>query len=119
MKLLGHRMHSEYLRRLYLDNDLTEGRYRVGGRPVALADIEVPMFIVGTVRDHVAPWPSVYKMHLLSDAELTFVLTSGGHNAGAGGSVNDFRSYAQKWSAELPSTAFLLLEARDRDWFVS
>ena len=79
---MPYRMHSEYLRRLYLDNDLAEGRYRVGGRPVALADIEVPMFIVGTVRDHVAPWPSVYKMHLLSDAELTFVLTSGGHNAG-------------------------------------
>jgi polyhydroxyalkanoate synthase len=79
---MPYRMHSEYLRRLYLGNDLAEGRYRVGGRPVAIADIEVPMFIVGTVRDHVAPWPSVYKMHLLSDAELTFVLTSGGHNAG-------------------------------------
>jgi len=79
---MPYRMHSEYLRRLYLDNDLAEGRYRVGGKPVAIADIEVPMFIVGTVRDHVAPWPSVYKMHLLSDAELTFVLTSGGHNAG-------------------------------------
>jgi len=61
---LPERMHNEYL------------------RPVAIADIEVPMLIVGTVRDHVAPWPSVYKMHLLSDAELTFVLTSGGHNAG-------------------------------------
>jgi polyhydroxyalkanoate synthase len=79
---MPYRMHSEYLRQLYLCNDLAEGRYQVGGRPVALADIDVPMFIVGTVRDHVAPWPSVYKMHLLSDAELTFVLTSGGHNAG-------------------------------------
>ena len=79
---MPYRMHSEYLRRLYLNNDLAEGRYQVGGRPVAIADIEVPMLIVGTVRDHVAPWPSVYKMHLLSDAELTFVLTSGGHNAG-------------------------------------
>ncbi|MHB8820241.1 MAG: PHA/PHB synthase family protein, partial [Pseudomonadaceae bacterium] len=79
---MPYRMHSEYLRRLYLSNDLAEGRYQVGGRPVAIADIEVPMLIVGTVRDHVAPWPSVYKMHLLSDAELTFVLTSGGHNAG-------------------------------------
>ena len=79
---MPYRMHSEYLRQLYLSNDLAEGRYQVGGRPVALADIDVPMFVVGTVRDHVAPWPSVYKMHLLSDAELTFVLTSGGHNAG-------------------------------------
>lgn len=79
---MPYRMHSEYLRRLYLGNDLAEGRYRAGGRPVVISDIEVPMFVVGTVRDHVAPWPSVYKMHLLSDAELTFVLTSGGHNAG-------------------------------------
>jgi polyhydroxyalkanoate synthase len=52
---MPYRMHSEYLRRLYLNNDLAEGRYQVGGRPVAIADIEVPMFIVGTVRDHVAP----------------------------------------------------------------
>jgi polyhydroxyalkanoate synthase len=79
---MPYRMHSEYLRRLYLGNDLAEGRYRVDGRPVAIADIEVPLFVVGTVRDHVSPWSSVYKMHLLSNAELTFVLTSGGHNAG-------------------------------------
>lgn len=52
---MPYRMHSEYLRRLYLNNDLAEGRYQVGGRPVAIADIEVPMLIVGTVRDHVAP----------------------------------------------------------------
>ncbi|APR04168.1 Polyhydroxyalkanoic acid synthase [Thauera chlorobenzoica] len=79
---MPYRMHGEYLRRLYLGNDLAEGRYHVGGRPVVLADIDVPMLIVGTVRDHVAPWQSVYKMHLLNDTELTFVLTRGGHNAG-------------------------------------
>jgi len=79
---MPYRMHSEYLRQLYLGNDLAEGRYRVDGRPVALTDVTVPLFVVGTVRDHVAPWQSVYKLHLLSDAELTFVLTSGGHNAG-------------------------------------
>ena len=33
---MPYRMHSEYLRKLFLDNDLAEGRYRCDGRPVAL-----------------------------------------------------------------------------------
>ncbi|MBC7285921.1 alpha/beta fold hydrolase [Hoeflea sp.] len=79
---MPHRMHSEYLRRLYLDNELATGRFMVDGRPVAPQNIRVPMFVVGTERDHVAPWRSVYKVHQLTDTDVTFVLTSGGHNAG-------------------------------------
>jgi len=79
---LPARMHSEYLRQLFLDNDLVEDRYCVDGRPVSLHDIRTPIFAVSTITDHIAPWRSVYKIHDQSNADVTFVLSNGGHNAG-------------------------------------
>lgn len=79
---LPYRMHSEYLRRLFLENDLARSSYQVDGRAVSLMDIRVPIFVVATEWDHVAPWRSVYKIKNLTDTEVTFLLTNGGHNAG-------------------------------------
>ncbi len=79
---LPYRMHSEYLRHLYLHNDLAEGRYEIKGRKISLRDIHVPMFVVGTAHDHVSPWRSVFKILSLTDAPVEFILSSGGHNAG-------------------------------------
>jgi polyhydroxyalkanoate synthase len=77
------RMHSEYLYRLYLDNELATNRFPVGGRLVRLSDIRLPMLVVGTEADHVAPWKSVYKIdNLVRSDDFTFLLTAGGHNAG-------------------------------------
>ncbi len=80
---MPYRQHSEVLRRLYVDNELFQGKYLVGGRAISISSIHCPMFAVAAVADHVAPWRSVYKLHLQSDSTaLTFVLTSGGHNVG-------------------------------------
>ncbi len=79
---LPYRMHREYLKQCYLDNNLARAKYCVGGRPVCVGDIRAPAFVLGTETDHVAPWKSVYKAHLLMHDELTFVLTTAGHNAG-------------------------------------
>ena len=79
---MPYRMHSEYLRALFLNNDLAEGRFNVGDRPITIHDIRIPIFAVGTEKDHVAPWRSVFKFHFLADGDVTFVLTNGGHNAG-------------------------------------
>lgn len=91
---MPYRMHSEYLRHLFLQNDLAEGRYLTDGKPVAVSDIRLPIFAVGTEWDHVAPWRSTYKIHLLADSAITYVLTVGGHNAGIVSSLDrPHRSY--------------------------
>jgi polyhydroxyalkanoate synthase len=77
------RMHSEYLSRLYLNNELAKGQFPLAGETIDLGRIQAPMFVVGTQTDHVAPWRSVYKVRDLTNSDdYTFLLTSGGHNAG-------------------------------------
>lgn len=89
------RMHTEYLHKLYLQNELAECRFELDGMKLNLGDIEAPMFVVGTETDHVTPWKAVYKArrHTCS-ADYTFLLTSGGHNAGiVSGPENPKRRY--------------------------
>ena len=79
---LPYKMHSEYLLNCYMENNLAEARYEFDGKPICIGDITAPSFVLGTVTDHVAPWKSVYKALRLTNNELTFALTTGGHNAG-------------------------------------
>lgn len=79
---MPYRMHSEYLRQLFLNNDLSEGRFSSGGALVFIADIRLPIFAVATERDHIAPWRSVYKLSFMVHGALDMALVSGGHNTG-------------------------------------
>ncbi len=79
---MPYKMHSEYLVKLFLNNDFAAGRFTLEGDPVVAENIHLPVFAVSTEKDHVAPWQSVYKIHLLVNGDVTFVLTSGGHNGG-------------------------------------
>ena len=113
------RMHTEYLRRLYLENQLVQGRFEVEGAPIDMSSIQVPVFNVGTETDHVAPWRSVFETRARTrSADFTFLLTSGGHNAGiVSGPQNAKRRYrvstwrdvdtipsSDEWLAETPAT---------------
>ncbi len=79
---MPYKMHSEYLERLYLNNEFSNGHYTVLGKTIAPENISVPIFAIGTEKDHVAPWKSVYKIHLMAAGDITFALTGKGHNAG-------------------------------------
>ena len=113
------RMHSEYLRKLFLDNELAEGRFMVGDKPIALADVRVPVFAVGTELDHVAPWRSTYKINLQTDTEVTYVLATGGHNAGIvsepGHPGRSYRVAAKKAGDRYLDPEHYLIMARRKD----
>ncbi len=120
---LPQAMHSQYLRRLFLNDDLAQGRYMVDGRPVALNDIRIPVFCVGTEWDHVAPWRSVFKIHLLAKTEITFLLASGGHNAGIvsepGRTDRHFRSMTRPADGSYsdPDSWYARAKPQDGSWW--
>lgn len=79
---LPAKMHSEYLEKLFLTNSLIQGEFSVNNEGISLSNIDIPIFAVGTLADHVAPWKSVYKINFFTKVDVTFVLTTGGHNVG-------------------------------------
>ena len=74
---MPYKMHSEYLEKLFLNNDFAAGRFTLEGEHVVAENIHIPAFVVSTETDHVAPWQSVYKTHLMISSDMMFVLARG------------------------------------------
>ncbi len=76
-------MHGFYLREMYLNNKLKEpGALSLGGVPMDLGAIKVPVYMLSTADDHIAPWKSTYAATQFYSGPKKFVLSASGHIAG-------------------------------------
>jgi polyhydroxyalkanoate synthase len=99
------KMHSFYLRNMYLANRLKDpGGITLGGVPIDLRKIEIPVYFVSTLEDHIAPWKSTYKGARILSGPKRFVLGGSGHIAGI---VNppSAKKYGYRTGSELPESA--------------
>ena len=77
------KMHSFYLRNMYLGNKLKDpGGISLDGVPIDISKIKIPAYFISTAEDHIAPWKSVYKGARVLSGKVRFVLGGSGHIAG-------------------------------------
>jgi polyhydroxyalkanoate synthase len=75
-------MHSFYLRQMYQENKLSKGEIELLGTEIDLTKIKLPVFILSTREDHIAPWKSTYAATQLYKGPVKFTLAASGHIAG-------------------------------------
>jgi polyhydroxyalkanoate synthase len=77
------KMHSQYLRWMYLYNDLVKpGKIRINDTPLDMNSISTPTFFISTQKDHIAPWKTTYLGFQLMQGKKRFLLGGSGHIAG-------------------------------------
>ncbi len=80
---MPYAMHSFYLRKFYQENRLVEpGGITLAGVPIDVRKVDLPVYILSTREDHIAPWASTYRATQLYRGKTTFVLAGSGHIAG-------------------------------------
>jgi polyhydroxyalkanoate synthase len=75
-------MHSFYLRQMYQENRLVNGSIKLLGTKIDLSKIKIPVYILSTREDHIAPWRSTYAATQIYKGPTEFVLSASGHIAG-------------------------------------
>src|SRR2546422_392138 len=99
------KMHSFYLRNMYMRNKLREpGGISLAGTPIDVSKITVPAYFVSAIEDHIAPWKTTYAGTQLLGGKSRFVLSGSGHIAGM---INppEANKYGYWTNEKLPATA--------------
>ncbi|MCP5294939.1 MAG: class I poly(R)-hydroxyalkanoic acid synthase [Zoogloeaceae bacterium] len=77
------KMHSFYLRNMYMENKLAEpGGIEIDGTPIDLGKVKIPCYFISAIEDHIAPWKSTYTGARNFGGPVRFVLGGSGHIAG-------------------------------------
>ena len=103
-------MHSQYLRWMYLHNDLVKpGKIRLNNTPIDVRTIDIPTFFLSTQKDHIAPWKTTYTGFQLMNGPKRFVLGGSGHIAGI---INSpvAKKYGYRTNTNCPANADEWLE---------
>ncbi|MHA1113690.1 MAG: PHA/PHB synthase family protein, partial [Alphaproteobacteria bacterium] len=114
-------MHSFYLRNMYQENKLREpGGITLKGVPIDLREVTVPVYILSTREDHIAPWKACYAGTQLYAGKCRFVLSGSGHIAGVINPPADKPKYGHWTNTKLPETPEAWLDgakAHDGSWW--
>jgi polyhydroxyalkanoate synthase subunit PhaC len=97
------KMHSQYLRSCYLNNEFARGEFEIDGAKLEPGKVDIDTYVLAAVDDHIVPWASAYKTTQLFGGERRFVLSTSGHIAGI---VNPPGPKAKHWTNDdLPAEA--------------
>ena len=80
---MPYAMHSFYLHKFYQENKLVEpGGITLCDVALDLRKIRLPVYMLSTREDHIAPWTTTYSATQLYRGDTKFVLAGSGHIAG-------------------------------------
>jgi polyhydroxyalkanoate synthase len=99
---LPQAMCTQFLRWFYLDNRLVRpNALTVGGHAIDLRGVRQPLYVVGSAKDHICPWPSTFKTCRLVGGKVRYVLADEGHITGI---VNPASPWSRKQYWAGPAT---------------
>jgi polyhydroxyalkanoate synthase len=114
------KMHSFYLRNMYMNNALRKpGEVVLAGVPIDFSKVSVPVYFVSAIEDHIAPWKATYHGPRALGGKARFVLSGSGHIAGMINppAANKYGYWTNEALPEKPDDWFAAAEQHEGSWW--